>query len=152
MYKGNIHAPKHAKLIYENATAPVFSLISNGGFSWNLNLTINFFSSITIWKKFFMWPSYFTWSSIYKLVLDKQPKRIKLNKSLQTNYRQVKTVFKQQGLGEVPSWTELTEYLDTMVPPPHYVEDDTGVCSPITLEFHCLKMFVSLCLVRVAKT
>ena len=37
MYKGNIHAPKHAKLIYENATAPVFSLISNGGFSWNLN-------------------------------------------------------------------------------------------------------------------
>ena len=39
MYKGNIHAPKHAKLIYENATAPVFSLISNGGFSWNLNLS-----------------------------------------------------------------------------------------------------------------
>ena len=38
MYKGNIHAPKHAKLIYENATAPVFSLISNGGFSWNLNI------------------------------------------------------------------------------------------------------------------
>ena len=27
MYKGNIHAPKHAKLIYENATAPVFSLM-----------------------------------------------------------------------------------------------------------------------------
>ena len=40
MYKGNIHAPKHAKLIYENATAPVFSLISNGGFSWNLNIHI----------------------------------------------------------------------------------------------------------------
>ena len=42
MYKGNIHAPKHAKLIYENATAPVFSLISNGGFSWNLNLSYIF--------------------------------------------------------------------------------------------------------------
>ena len=41
MYKGNIHAPKHAKLIYENATAPVFSLISNGGFSWNLNIVTN---------------------------------------------------------------------------------------------------------------
>ena len=40
MYKGNIHAPKHAKLIYENATAPVFSLISNGGFSWNLNVHV----------------------------------------------------------------------------------------------------------------
>ena len=40
MYKGNIHAPKHAKLIYENATAPVFSLISNGGFSWNLNIGV----------------------------------------------------------------------------------------------------------------
>ena len=41
MYKGNIHAPKHAKLIYENATAPVFSLISNGGFSWNLNVDVS---------------------------------------------------------------------------------------------------------------
>ena len=40
MYKGNIHAPKHAKLIYENATAPVFSLISNGGFLWNLNISV----------------------------------------------------------------------------------------------------------------
>ena len=62
MFKDHFHAPKQIKLIYQSTLATIFSLISNGGFSWNLNLynfevytyepkSVQFYSTISNYLK-----------------------------------------------------------------------------------------------------